>query len=401
MTNLQKATKAARRLFFFFLLSALHLLGADDPLTPWRNGVIVRPVAPALKAHSLHAYFTANPESPDGQWVLFYTSTTADGHHGEIRIRHRQTGEEKILARNVTTEDAHRAACQQWLAQGRRVVFHDERQGEWLVASVEIATGQERILARGRLAGWGNPHSSLLPIYGLHWNPGEHRDLELVDTDTGAIRTALTASAVGQAYGSFLKKQFGDQPFSIFFPVLSPNAERVFFKLAAAGNGDARSTAASKRLGLICYDLAQQRFLYQSEKWGHPAWYPDSRQIAEANWIIYDSDTGKSQRLPGLPGTGSGHPNVSPDTQLMATDLTMDKLGGREKDWGIVLADMRGTNYVLLTQFDNSKGAKSWRRSHPHPVFNADGRRLYFNVSSNQWTQLFVAERASPPPSTP
>lgn len=33
-----------------------------------------------------------------------------------------------------------------------------------------------------------------------------------------------------------------------------------------------------------------------------------------------------------------------------------------------------------------------WRRSHPHPVFNADGSRLYINVISDPWTQLCVPE---------
>jgi Tol biopolymer transport system component len=42
--------------------------------------------------------------------------------------------------------------------------------------------------------------------------------------------------------------------------------------------------------------------------------------------------------------------------------------------------------------FDNTKGAKSWRRSHPHPSFSADGKRIYYNVSDGSWTRLMVAE---------
>jgi len=38
-------------------------------------------------------------------------------------------------------------------------------------------------------------------------------------------------------------------------------------------------------------------------------------------------------------------------------------------------------------------GAASWRVSHPHPVFSADGQRIYFNKSNGEFTQLFVAER--------
>jgi hypothetical protein len=32
--------------------------------------------------------------------------------------------------------------------------------------------------------------------------------------------------------------------------------------------------------------------------------------------------------------------------------------------------------------------------SHPHPVFSADGKRIYYNVSDGEFTRLHVAERA-------
>lgn len=69
----------------------------------------------------------------------------------------------------------------------------------------------------------------------------------------------------------------------------------------------------------------------------------------------------------------------------------MNAIGGSAKEWGIIVADARGTDYVVIHKFDNSRGASSWRRSHPHPVFSPDGRRIYFNVSSGDWTQLHVA----------
>jgi hypothetical protein len=47
----------------------------------------------------------------------------------------------------------------------------------------------------------------------------------------------------------------------------------------------------------------------------------------------------------------------------------------------------------VIHRFDGSKGATSWRPSHPHPVFSADGRRVYYNVNDGRWTQLYVAER--------
>lgn len=362
-----------------------------DPLAAWRTARVGL-VSPEEARHSIHSYFNTCPESPDGKFVLFYTSTTADGHHGEIRIRDRQTGEEKLLARNLHVEDAHRAACQQWVSQGRRVVFHAERGGRWFVAAVDVATGQERILAQDQLAGWGQPHADLVPLYGLHWSAEGHRNLDLVNVASGEIKTALTLDAVRAEYSDWFTKSFGDRPVKIFFPVLGPDLQRVFFKMAAPAGGDARSKQASVRQGLLCYSLADQRFLYMNSRWGHPSWHSDGRTIVEMNNQLFDSNTGQSRRIPQLPKWRGDHPSLSPDGKLLVTDTKLDVIGGNEGDWGIIVADVQGTNYVVLHRFNNSRGASSWRPSHPHPVFSPDGRRVYFNVSDGPWTRLHVAE---------
>jgi hypothetical protein len=367
---------------------------STDPLAPWRTGVKIHPVAEQSGRHTIHSYFNTCPESPDGKTVMFFTSTARNAQQGEVCLRDRATGKETVLTRELNVEDAHRVACQQWVSQGRRVVFQGERTNRWFTGVVDVATGQERLLAEDRLAGWGQPQSDLVPLYGLHWNPGAHRDLELVNVETGAISTAATADALQKAYPEYLKKNFGGKPVSIFFPILSPDLNRVFFKLATPAGGDARSSRASTRLGMVCYSLHDQRFLRADTRWGHPAWLPDARTILEAGNLLIDSKTGTTRRIPGLPGFGSGHPSASPDGQLMVTDTLMDRVGGSAKEWGVVVADMRGTNHVVIHHFNNSQGASSWRRSHPHPVFNPDGQRIYFNVNSGPWTQLYVAEAA-------
>jgi hypothetical protein len=375
------------------LLAACAAQAEDDPLAPWRSGVEVRAVSPSAEAHTIHSYFNTCPESPDGRSILFYRSTTADGHHGEIRVRDRATGAERVLATSINVEDAHRVACQQWVSGGKRVVFHGEREGEWFVAAVDVESATERVLAHNKLSCWGRPDGDIVPLYGPHWNPKALRDLELLNVATGEIKTGLTAAEVKAAYPELIEKSFGDKPFSIFFPELSPDRSRVFFKLATPTGDDPRSKAASQRLGLVCYSLAERRFLYQRAQWGHPSWHPDGRTIVEVGFTLFDSNDGASHRLPGLPAVRGDHPSASPDGKLIVTDTTLEKFGGTEKEWGVVVADARGTNYVIIHRFDNSHGAKSWRVSHPHPVFSPDGQRIYFNVSSGPWTTLHVAER--------
>ncbi len=372
-----------------------HAQGDDDPLAPWRTGVQIREAAPGDARHTIHSYFNTCPESPDGKSVLFFSSTTPDAHHGEVRIRDRATGTERVLATNVNVEDAHRVACQQWVSGGKRVAFHGERDGEWFVAVVDLESGAERVMARNKLSCWGRPDADVVPLYGPHWNPNALRDLELLNVATGEIQTVLTAAEVKAAYPDLIAKNFGDKPFSIFFPELSPDRSRIFFKLATPTGEDPRSKSASQRLGLVCYSLAEHRFLYQREKWGHPAWHPDGRTIVEVGFTMFDSNDGKLRRLPGLPAVRGDHPSASPDGKLIVTDTTLEQFGGTEKEWGVVVADARGNDYVIIHRFDNSHGAKSWRVSHPHPVFSPDGRRIYFNVSSTQWTQLHVAEIAA------
>jgi hypothetical protein len=217
-----------------------------------------------------------------------------------------------------------------------------------------------------------------------------------MDVATGAIRTAATADALTQAYGPWVRREFGGRPVSIFFPVLSPDLKRVFFKVATAGVDDFRSKDASHREGLIGYDLERRRFLFLRERWGHPAWHPDSRTILEVDNQLIDSDDGATAVIPDGPRMRGAHPSVSPDGTLFVTDGLLEAMGGRPGEWGIVVGDLRGRHHVVLHRFDNARGARSWRRSHPHPAFSADGRRIYFNVSNGDWTQLHVAEASAP-----
>lgn len=372
-------------------IAAQEAVPAARTLTAWKKAK-VKPVALDQERHSIHSYFNTSPESPDGRWVVYYTSAATDGHEGDIRIRERATGKEKILATGITTEDAHRAACQQWISGGQRVVFHNVRNGKWMVVSTDINTLEQRVVAVDRQLSWGQPTGDLVPLYGPHWDPAAYRDLELVNVRTGERQTAVTATAVKAKYPEQVKKLFGDKPFSIFFPILSPNSERVIFKLASPMGGDFRSKQASTRDGLIGYDLKESKFLFFQESWGHPAWHPDSRQIINVG-IVIDSSTGLSERISDLPRFRGSHPAVSPGGQIFSTDTILEDFGGTEQEWGVVVADLRGGAYEFLHRFDNSKGATSWRRSHPHPVFSADGKRVYFNVNAGRWTQLHVAEQ--------
>ena len=370
-----------------------------DPLSPWRTRVTVRPVAAPAPRHTIHTYYLTNPESPDGTRVLYFVSTTADAHHGDLVVLDRATGRETVVARGLDTEDAHRAACQQWISNGQRIAYHDVKQNRWSVHVVDLATGKDRTLAEDRQLCFGRAIDDVLPLYGCHWNPGAHRDLELLDAATGSIRTVVTIADVERRYGAWLAKEFGGQTTSIFFPNISPDGRRVFFKMSAPGPqgvaNNFRSANASNRQGTVVYDLAAKQPVFMREKWGHPAWHPDSSRMIEASNLVFEtSGDGKPVTLPSLPHLPGDHPSMSPDGKLIVKDGLLTHLGGAPGEWGVVVCDARGGAYQIIHRFDNRLGAKSWRKNHPHPIFSADSRRIYFNVNDAEWTTLMVAELA-------
>jgi WD40 repeat protein len=375
----------------------------ESPIDPWRQKLRIRPLVPDLAAHAIHSYYVAAPESPDGGRVLYYQSTTPEGHEGEIRVLDRSSGKSRAVASKITVEDAHRAACQQWIRGGKSVVFHDFRDGEWVVAIVDAETLEERVLARGRQLGWGPPGGRVVPLYGPHARPEGHRDLELLDVESGEIRTVCTAETVTKAYSDWIAKQFGGRPISIFFPVLGPDGARVFFKLAAARESAIdpkspdlfRRKTASDRAGLLVFDLKSARLTFpEPRSWGHPAWLPDGRRILDVGHLLIDADSGVAKKIPGLPELKGGpHPSACPDGRIFVTDFTPPLGEPKPKGfWSMLVGDLNGDRSVVLHTFDLTGGAKSWRGSHPHPVFSPDGRRIYFNATIGGWTQLCVAE---------
>lgn len=372
-------------------------LAAADPVAAWSKDVVIKPVSAVEGRHATHSYYLTNPESPDGRHVLFFTSTDPKGQVGEVRILERTTGKETVLADNIHTEDAHRVACQQWLSGGKRVAYHEVIDKKWRVMVVDVATLAKTIVAEDHQVGFGRPEGDLLPMYGCHWNPGPYRDLEVWDATTGKTTTYAKISEVESKYSDWLQKEFAGKPCSVFFPVLSPDLKKVFFKVAAGNGGDNyMSSGASHRQGTVVYDFEKGACVWQRNQWGHPAWTPDSQHIFEVGNISFDisDNPARYTRLKDVPNLSGTHPSVSPDGTLMVTDGMSRNAGGKGDEWGVMVADMNGGKWVLLQSFAQNGGAKSWRRNHPHPIFSADSRRIYYNVSDGPFTRLMVAERA-------
>ena len=107
--------------------------------------------------------------------------------------------------------------------------------------------------------------------------------------------------------------------------------------------------------------------------------------------VQFNAESGTVEQRLAMPEfmRSGGHPSLSPGGDLFVTDR---RISGSKSDWGVALGSFASNEWHLLKKFDNSQGATSWRRNHPHPIFSRDGKRIYFNVNSDQWTRLYVAE---------
>jgi hypothetical protein len=379
------------------LLAGRRVVGADandDPVAPWRQGVKIAAVAKGNARHTIHTYYLLNPESPDGRHVVFYSSTDKAAQVGQVCILDRATGAETVLAEEVHTEDAHRVALQQWTLNGKAVAFHEVVDKRWRVVVVDLASGSKKIIAEDRQLGFGRGDGYTLPLYGCHWNPGEHRDLELYNVATGELRTACKIADVERKYGDWIASEFKGKPTSIAFPTISPDHRRLFFKIASGNGGDNYMGKVSHRQGIVFCDIESGQITTMRERWGHPAWHPDAYHWIEMGNILFDADGRSTTRIPNVPVLRGQHLSVSPNGKLWVQDGTTEPLGGPTGEWGVMVADLRGDRYETLHKFTGNRGARSWRVNHPHPVFSADGRRIYYNVNAGEFTQLHVAELA-------
>ncbi len=345
------------------------------------------------ESHAIHAYFNTCPESPDGNSILVYVSQTREGHEGKLVVIDRETGKSRVLVDGITCEDSHRQACQQWAAGGKKVAYHNLVGGAWGVYVVDAQGGTPRLMAPGRQIGFGFGTQNVVSLHGTHWSPGEHRNLELLDVNTGEIKTVLTSEQVRAHFGAWAQETFGETPVSVFFPVLSPDAGRVFFKLAQPKDATFQSKTASKRDGLIVFDIKHGKLLSRRDKWGHPTWHKDCRTIMTPMNVVFDSDTGQEHVLTDFPEWPGSHPNYHPDGRLFTTDSYLRGEDIPPGWWSVVMCDPETGTFVRLHELRQlPDGSTSWRPAHPHPVFSHDGKRLYFNVAKDGWTRLHVAE---------
>lgn len=347
----------------------------------WLHHLEIEDVCASEGCHTLHAYFNCSPERPDGREVLFYRSRQGDAMRGELVARKRETGEETVLAADLSVEDPHRAALQQWAGNGRRVVYHRPGTEGWEVVVADARTGEALRVVPGRQLGVGNG-GEWVPLCAAPGNPGGFRDVELLNVSSGEIRRAVRAERIRGEHEGWVEERCGTAGISLYFPVLSPDGARVFFKLAVPDGA-----GGSRRMGLVVAEIHGEGGCFRWDDWGHPAWHPDSRHIVQPGAIRLDAWTGDSAWMEGFDFPRQGHPAVGPDGRLLVCDTVTD--AGPPFRWGIFLTDVEAARSAQIYALQPEPGEGARRSPHPHPVFNATGDAIYLNACDGRFWRLY------------
>ena len=232
-------------------------------------------------------------------------------------------------------------------AGGDYIVYMALVEGKWQIVRASVKDLSKTVLAEGRQLGWGQANLDVVPLYGLHWGPGRHRDLELLNVRTGEIKTVLTADRVAGEHAEFVatrlgvrrregeeeKRRGGEEERGVprhgqdarateegaggaaprvgFFPAAQPGWEEgCFLSCLCRGMGSSGRRRPARARGCLCMDAESGRCLGMNVQWGHPAWCADSRRIVDLHF-------------PDWPGTGKGRVGIIDADREMAVELVL------------------------------------------------------------------------------
>jgi len=255
--------------------------------------------------------------------------------------------------------------------------------GEWVVAVVDVEDRRGTRAREEPAEFLGRPDADVVPLYGPHWNPGEHRDLELVNVESGEIRTVLTNEASREISGVDRQDvrraadvDFLSRPQSDGRRCSSrwPRRETAIRAAKAPAGGRARSATARGPALLFLIAVGPSVVASRLE---------DDRRDAEP---ADPHGVGAVERLPVCPTAAPAILPRAPTERSWSPTARWSVSAGPETT-GHRVMDIRGNDHVIIHKFDNSHGAASWR-SRTAPGVQRRRRRIYFNVSSGPWTSF-------------
>lgn len=321
--------------------------------------------APGL-AHALHFYFQQSPESPDGRLVVYNALHVEQGATDVFICAPDGSGQRKIATVNGKP-NMHTGVASLWL-DSRTVAFVA---GGDRVHLIDVISGSERVVsgAIGDLC-------ATTGLVAFRINRGESSTLEpgiyVLDVKQGQSRRLFGAEDV-QRFAAAMNVTRPAVEWRFDHPLWSPDGRQLIFELKTGAKS--RSTEDF----LLVANASGTDLRLFGLKPMHPGWW-NNELVFGHDWAHEDDKVFKLWTLDGkISETAAGvgcHGAVSPDREWIATESWY------RADPIVLRLFRRGETQptaVLFTQEQHSK--EIWEmRTHVHPAFSRDGKRVYFNA---------------------
>ena len=165
------------------------------------------------------------------------------------------------------------------------------------------------------------------------------------------------------------------------------------------------SSDITQRMWLVHLDGSENRPLYaqRPDEWiTHESWRGDSDQVIFVHWpyalMIISKDSDKARPLARL---NCWHPSSRADGSLMVCDTV-------HPDGGLQLIRPQTGEYEVFCYPESSSQGTQWpqsypatgkveentygpQRTHPHPSFSPDGRKVIYTSDRTGYSQVYVA----------
>jgi Tol biopolymer transport system component len=256
------------------------------------NGAVVGPIEPLTRGPN---EFTSPDVSPDGQWLTFCSGWLAEAQEDIFVMRSDGTGLRRL------TNDPASDRAPRFTADGRRIVFASNRDGDWAPYSIALdGSGLRRVTPAGER---GNSFFFALSPIAARVAIGGPSQTYLVDLDRAHDPSARTPlPALNPAGDPFMPFRW------------SPDGKTLYgIKYTSAGPP-----------GRYAYDLATQRFEALAVRGlPHPLRSGSRLIVADGERIsLYDRPTRRSSPLLAVdPGDLDNRVALSPDERWLYVSI--------------------------------------------------------------------------------
>jgi len=335
-------------------------------------------------APAIHAYYDLCPESPDGQWVVYFEFAGDVPGAGRIVVAHPDGSDARVVG-EAPSGSAHNGALQQW-ASDQHVVFSPPGEGPATSVITSVGGGAPReVPGAVRMV---HPQGGVALA-----SPGRPADaVWLIDLKGGEARTLLS---VEDALAVHPQAESIEKPEVMIFmnSKWSPDGRR--FLTVFNNEGYRRRHPELRRVkSLLTAEADGTHLRYLKEFGHHPMWSPDGSFVHS-----YDPRDQGGQELvaKGLDGREAKtmlrgalgvHGTLSVDRRRLITDVYDWPEAGRA---AILRYDLTTGDYEVLVRMALPDTTHK-TGCHPHPVFSRDRKRVYFNSTDSGVPRLCAIE---------